>query len=261
MLIDVNKFKENADESFGKIRDNFIARCDWDIYRGREKFTVKFGKDISFSLSGRNMFGGDILRHADYNKCLFSPLHGKLSPRSKEYTFYYFDGDRLVSSEFPMPGYGSRITFYLYDNNAKYLVTFFVMNNERGMPSPSFSELVHSVYDDENRIVSCEIFNNKTGSVSASREYYEYEGKRLIRAVKFEEYSRDYKPDKVMLEICPTLIINPFIYKYNFEYAEAAVFCEIIRKYSREEDTSKRFELKNAVLAGLKKYGVDCFEA
>lgn len=259
MLIDVNKFKENADENFGKIRDNFIARCDWDIYKGKEKFTVKFGKDISFSLSGKNMFGGDILRHADHNKCLFSPLHEKLSPRAKDYTFYYFDGDRLVLSEFPMSGYGSRITFYLYDNNAKDLMTFFVMNNERGMLSPSFSELVHSVYDDENRIVSCVFFNNKSGDVSASGEYYEYEGARLIGAVKFEEYSKDCKPDKVILEICPTLIINPFIYEYNFEYTGSAVFCEIIRKYSREEDKAKRFELKNAELAGLKKYGVDCF--
>ena len=41
MLIDVNKFKENADESFGKIRDNFINTLRLGYLQGQGKIYGK----------------------------------------------------------------------------------------------------------------------------------------------------------------------------------------------------------------------------
>lgn len=144
----------------------------------------------------------------------------------------------------------------------KIWLRFFVMNNERGLPKVYFSAFERTVYDDKGRTLECEFYENKSSppyGTAASAEYYEYEVTTLIKAVKYEDYNTNFKPHKVLFEICPTLIINPYIFEYSFEYSEGSVFCEKKHKYSGEEDNIKRYELNKGELLKLSKYGADCF--
>lgn len=264
MLIDINNFVEKINSELNKKDGKWVDYIDLEKYRIRNQYTVKYGKDESFILYGKDMFSYGILRHIDANKCLFSALHRQMPKKSRneEYTAFYYDDEHLVMSEFKMPGYGSRITFYLCGENEKNQIAVFIMNNERNLPKVYFSTFEHSIFDDENRIVSNEFYENQSSDpygVTASAEYYEYDGTVLTNAIKYENYNKNFKPHSALKEICPTLIINPCIYEYAFEYSNNSVFCEKKHRYSQTENVIKKYELKNVELLKLLKNGVDCF--
>lgn len=127
MLIDVNEFIEKTNKNLNTVREKQNGFIDLEKYKNRSQYTVKIGKDISFNYCDRDMFSGSILRHIDANKCLFSALHRQLPKRANkaEYTLFYYEGERLIMSEFNMPGYGSRVTFYSCGENEKNLAAVF----------------------------------------------------------------------------------------------------------------------------------------
>lgn len=264
MLITVNEFIEQAYDKYNELKYKYIDTLDWEKYSDYSGYEVKYGKDTSILFSDKPMFSASILRHIDANKCLFSKLFKKIPKSSKpqEYTAYYYDNEKLIMSEFKLDAYSKQITFYISnDNNEKVQITFFIMPNENGQPQKHLSSLEYSVYDD-NKLIKCETYINQSKppyGISVYGEYYQYENSKLIKAIKYDNYNSNFKMDAVMKELCPTLVINPYIYEYEFEYLDNSVFCQKTRKHSQNENNTNRYELKRAVLNDLSDNGVACF--
>lgn len=264
MFITVNEFIEQAYTKYNELKCQFIDTINWEKYLNYNEYTIKYCKDNSIIFSDKPMFSASILRHIDANKCLFSKLIKKPSSlKSQEYTSYYYDDNgKLIMSEFQIDIYTKQTTYYINNNNENVQITFFIMPNEKMQLQKYFFSLEYSVYDDNNRLTKCETYIRQAKipfGISVYGEYYQYNGFKLIKAIKYDDYNKNFKMNAIMKEFCPTIVINPCIYEYYFEYLQNAIFCKKIRKYSQNEDSINQYELKKTELIKLASNGVSCF--
>lgn len=280
-MTDIKDFIDNSELKLNKLMKEWIGPLDMDSYTDKTQFDVKYvnGEKTAKS-SDRSLFSGSILRHIDAGKCLYSRLYNNIPKKAdkRNYTSVFFKADELVMSEFSIDTV-KEVTFYLDRSNEKLQAVFFVRNNENNQPQryinpldiydlangskpqqKHFYSFDYSVYDDKNRLVSNELYEKQYGfpyGVTVTGEYYEYSGEKLIYAVKYRNYNENYYNDCTLIQ--PGVFFNPEIYYYDFEYTDDAVFCSMTRKYSPNEDHSKRFEPDISELRKLSKYGVRCF--
>ncbi len=265
-MIDVNEFIAQSNDKFEKLKRMCIDTIDWDKYDNTNEYNIKYGKDISIIASDKQMFSASILRHIDVNKCLFSKLHNNLPKRSlkQNYTLYYFDNnDKLIMSEYLLDDLTKQLIFYISNGNENIQIKYFIMPDENGQQKKYFSAAEYALYDSENKVIKCETYiirSKPPYGISAYGEYYKYDDEgKLIRAIKYDDYNKKFKMDAAIKELCPELVINPLIFEYDFEYEQDHIFCQKTRKYSRNENKIKRFELNISELIKLSDNGVDCF--
>ena len=266
MFITVNEFIEQAYTKYNELKCQFIDTINWEKYLNYNEYTIKYCKDNSIIFSDKTMFSASILRHIDANKCLFSRLMKKPSSlKPQEYTSYFYDDNgKLIMSEFQMDIDTKYTTYYINNNNnnENVQIAFFIMPNEKRQLKKYFSSLEYAVYDNNNRLTKCETYISRPKppyGISVYGEYYQYNGFKLIKAIKYDDYNKNFKWSALMKEFCPTIIINPCIYEYYFEYLQDAILCKKIRKYSQNEDSINQYELKKAELIKLANNGVSCF--
>lgn len=279
------EFVDNSKEKYNKLKEEYIDNIDWSIYKDRTGLTVKYGNDHSIECSGRAAFSGSILRHIDANKCLYSKMYNKIPERAdkRNYGAYYFDPDTLVMSEFVL-GNTKEIVFYLNEPCQKIQAGFFVTDKNTFGENGTYTNLDitdtltesdgalrkilyyadHSVYDNMNRLVSSELYQNifqPPYGMTASGEYYEYSGERLVHAVKYHEYNKNnyINSPSYLRADAPYIYCNPEIYYYDFEYGGGNIVCQKNRKRTPDETVSRQYELKNTELKKLLRHGINCF--
>ena len=262
MLPDINEFKGNAETKFAALKEKYFDNINWDIYYKRDGYTVKYGKDISLQYSAAGSCSGGILRHIDANKCLYPHLY-KAEPKGKDscdYSRSYFDGEqRLVMSEYEVPGMAETVNLYIYDGSSIVQTGFTVMGDHKRRNVGYFGFIEHCILED-GRVISCETFTNKKAGITADGEYYEYEGSRLARAVKYKQYCKNEKPAGIIFVNCPDRIINPEVFRYSFEYSGEKVICHIVNEFSASRSSERCFEFKQKEIAKLRRNGISCFD-
>lgn len=267
MIIDVVEFIDQAYDKFEEIKNKWIDTIDFNKHDSFSGYDVKYGKDISILFSDKSMFSSSVLRHIDANKCLFTVLKNRLlaKTKSQDYTLYYYDrDDKLILSEFVVDAFCKQRTYYMSNNIESVQISYFIMSTEYGQQKRYFDSVEYAVYDNNHRIIKCETYVNQSKQpygVSVSGEYYMYEHNegKLIKAVKYEDYNQNFMKNEIMRTLCPDLIINPYVYEYDFEYDQNHIFCQKVRKYSSNENKIDRYELHRDELIKLRNNGVNCF--
>lgn len=270
MEIDVYEFIERSEHRFSELKHKWIDTIDLEEYNDSSRYTVKYGKDISITSSDKPMFSASILRHIDLNKSLFSRLYKNLPKKSNPgvYTSYFYnDEGHLIMSEFVIDVYSKQRTYFLCTDNENVQITYFIFQNKNGQSHKSFYSVEYALYDADKKLLACETYVNlfkPPYGISASGEYYKYDDTngRLIAAVKFEDYNKNFinsDVDRICKQAVPDLVINPHEYNYLFEYNQGQVFCNKIKRYTYSQDKIYQYELNAEELTKLSNNGVICF--
>jgi len=259
------KFLKNLAEKYNFLQERYCTECIEKLNNiQRSDLNLFYSKHYHYSEIG-DIFSNGLLRHIDAGKCLYKQPSTKIRKSADindYYALYYNSNHQLLISEPVYSHYFKLVTIY-FDENIQ--ITYSV-DDDGGDSSPQFRFMEYTEYSNGN-VLSCEKFAkqyNPPYGVEINGEYYEYEGIKLISAIKIENYNTAYEPFQnpvLRFEFIPGRILNPDIFYYDFKYDNSEkLICKKTQRYTTECTKENTLTLVKSEIEKLKKFGVNCFE-
>ena len=248
-------------EKFFKLTESYNSKLDHEFFI--KKFYVGYAKDSAYIFYNKNMFSKSILHHVDAKKCLIKKILKKIPANTdpNEYTIYYFDSNnKLLYSSLGIDTLRKIVTVYFDECvQIEYLVT----KNSFGEEIFDILSAEINEFDDNKKIIKCEVFKNEKKSpygTSISIEYYFYDNERLSKVENYMNYNPNFILDSIVKMYCPNRIINPEKYTYLFKNNNDDILVKKIHHYSETEERIENLSLKRKEIEKLKSNGFNCFE-
>lgn len=250
-------------EKFLTITKSYNSKLDHEIFS--KNLNVGYAKDTAIFYD-KNMFSKSLLHHINAKKCLIKRISKKLpnNANPNDYTLFYFDSNnKLLYSSFKIDENRKMVTVFFDD---RVQIEYYVTKNDYGKECFSIISAEINEFDDNNKIIKCETFQNEKKSpfgTSISCEYYYYDKENLAKIECYMNYNPNFYTERFnsfRRLYCPDRIINPEKYTYLFEKSNEDILVKKIHHFSETEDHIVNLLLTRKEINKLKSNGINCFD-